>query len=257
MLNRTDNSGDATVYEVPSRLRQPGAARYDPAKDYVKFVGLEDLFPGTGLANLFNTSADFRKGLRAAMRDDLFVSNERFSDEVNAKLKDMGSSLMVSWSSVTDADSCPKISQVLDAHDIQVEGELFMQTISQLCHSGTVTTESLIDIVTIGRTVTHSWHQDSGQDQVTVMFGFPPVDDYSGPGVFSHCVKLSHALVQPGNEGEVIEWERYQPYPGDIPEENIIRPIYRKGSEIMVYNDAAHLHSAPDSIHRESVWRFM
>lgn len=112
MLNRTDNSGDATVYEVPSRLRQPGAARYDPAKDYVKFVGLEDLFPGTGLANLFNTSADFRKGLRAAMRDDLFVSNERFSDEVNAKLKDMGSSLMVSWSSVTDADSCPKISQV-------------------------------------------------------------------------------------------------------------------------------------------------
>lgn len=42
-----------------------------------------------------------------------------------------------------------------------------------------------------------------------------------------------------------------------FPEENIIRPWFQRGSEVMVYDDTWSIHSAPDHIHREAVWRFM
>ena len=45
-------------------------------KEHVKFYGLEDLFPGTGLEAAFNSSAEFRTGIREAMRDDLFIEDE-------------------------------------------------------------------------------------------------------------------------------------------------------------------------------------
>lgn len=74
----------------------------------------------------------------------------------------------------------------------------------------------------------------------------------------SHIVKLSHALRQPGAEGEVIQYEDLLESKGaDIPEECVVRPVYRKGGELVVYRDAHHLHSAPDFAHRESLWRFM
>ena len=42
-----------------------------------------------------------------------------------------------------------------------------------------------------------------------------------------------------------------------IPWACVLRPCFRVGAELVVYSDAAHLHSAPDLIHREAVWRFM
>lgn len=66
---------------------------------------------------------------------------------------------------------------------------------------------SLIDIVNIGRLkVAHSWHQDSGLEAMTVMLGFPKENHYSGTGVFSHGVKLSHRLKDqvPGG-GQVLD----------------------------------------------------
>ena len=44
---------------------------------------------------------------------------------------------------------------------------------------------------------------------------------------------------------------------GPIPWEYVLRPAFRRGAELVVYADAAHLHSAPDSFNREAVWRFM
>mmetsp|Transcript_19066 Transcript_19066/g.53124 ORF Transcript_19066/g.53124 Transcript_19066/m.53124 type:complete len:169 (-) Transcript_19066:18-524(-) len=96
------------------------------------------------------------------------------------------------------------------------------------------------------------------------MLGFPAEDRYSGPGVFSHIVKLSHPLRQPGWEGEVIQFEdlttpggKAGGGPEEIEDEYIMRPMYRKGCEIVVYRDANHLHSSPDYAYRESLWRFM
>jgi hypothetical protein len=72
------------------------------------------------------------------------------------------------------------------------------------------------------------------------------------------ALSLEHAPdMQEGEEGSVIEWERYEPAPERIPERCIVRPVYRRGKEIMVYRDADHLHSAPDAAHRMAVWRFM
>ena len=42
-----------------------------------------------------------------------------------------------------------------------------------------------------------------------------------------------------------------------IPEASIVRPGYGRGRELIVYSDARVVHSAPDAIHRESLWRFM
>ena len=63
--------------------------------------------------------------------------------------------------------------------------------------------------------------------------------------------------MQEGEEGAVIEWERYTPAPERIAERYIVRPVYRRGQELMVYRDADHLHSAPDAANRMAVWRFM
>lgn len=57
----------------------------------------------------------------------------------------------------------------------------------------------------------HSWHQDSGLRQRTVLLGFPIEDAYDGAGVFSHVVKLSNELSpNPGrSRGAIVEWERF------------------------------------------------
>lgn len=41
-------------------------------------------------------------------------------------------------------------------------------------------------------------------------------------------VRLSHPLSDQRTPGSVIEWERFDPSPGPIPEENIVRPGYKK-----------------------------
>jgi len=74
---------------------------------------------------------------------------------------------------------------------------------------------------------------------------------YDGVGVFSHAVKLSHRL--PDHDlPEPRLWGL-----GKIPNKYIVRPIYKKGKEVMVYNDRDIFHSAPDVTNRASVWRFM
>jgi hypothetical protein len=37
----------------------------------------------------------------------------------------------------------------------------------------------------------------------------------------------------------------------------VLRPAFKRGAEVVVYSDAQHLHSAPDAITRDAVWRFM
>ena len=120
------------------------------------------------------------------------------------------------------------------------------------------------------------------KDFYTAMLGFPRENNYEGVGVFSHCFKLSHRLTtQLHGEGNVIEYEqlmdalsklqgkesledatsaeamqaiqeRYQ-----IDEKFVLKPWYSRGKEIIVYDDSTHLHSAPNHIYREAIWRFM
>ena len=43
----------------------------------------------------------------------------------------------------------------------------------------------------------------------------------------------------------------------EVRDEHVVRPVYRKGAEVLVYLDCDHVHSAPDEIYRDGVWRFM
>ena len=53
----------------------------------------------------------------------------------------------------------------------------------------------------------------------------------------------------------MVEYERLGGEP--IPDEFVMRPLYSKGREVWVSDDAAHLHSTPGRQNREALWRFM
>jgi len=63
-------SADVPVWAVPERLRMPGAA---PVSTHGTHRSLEDVFPGTGLAEAWDTRPELRTALRRALRTDLFA----------------------------------------------------------------------------------------------------------------------------------------------------------------------------------------
>lgn len=181
-LQFTASIGGAPVFAVPEAMRAEGAPLLGP-DDYVRTLGLEELFPNTGLADLFDRDAAFRRELRRAAREDMFTPDPRLSHDANAAIKGLGASLMVSWRA--SPGNWAALSALFAAHGLPLDGAAFMAGLAGLV-SGAAVSGSLIDIVGItGRPVTHSWHQDNGlPGQVTVMLGFPPASGYSGPGVF-------------------------------------------------------------------------
>ena len=74
---------------------------------------------------------------------------------------------------------------------------------------------------------------------------------------------LSHPLQRTAGSphGAVIEWEAVCAEAGlpdaTLPSQYVLRPRFGPGAELLLYSDDAHLHSAPDFISREAVWRFM
>ena len=125
------------------------------------------------------------------------------------------------------------------------------------------THNTMVNACYLDRKVVHSWHQDSGISSNTVILGFPPRDrvEASAPigGVFSHQIKLSHPLRPNVGDahGSIVEFERFEPQPAKVPDEYVWRPLYSRGREIFVSDDAAHMHSTPDVQRRECLWRFM
>jgi len=137
-----------------------------------------------------------------------------------------------------------------------------------------------IDIVGVqGRRISHSWHQDTGSSGLlrmdnttdgafssrhhrtyTVLWGFPPTDSYVGCGVFTHVVPLAkehwsssrRSLNQP-----ILFASHNDNGNSNSLEDSIVRPMYGKGRELLVYQDVQVLHSAPDVTYRTSVMRFM
>lgn len=251
---------DAPVWPVPEDLRMPGAPE---CTDHGYPVSLEELFPGTGLADAWDTNAALRTSLRRALRQDLMAPLLKGLGEPQREAAlSLESACMISWSNALDAHAKGKVSldrftAAFRAHglDESLDGERFVRTLGSLC--GRTPHGSLIDIIPLNRVVAHSWHQDAGIAQPTVLLGFPPRDKYVGGGVFSHHVKLSHPLRPSAGDthGAVVEYERLGGEP--IPDEFVMRPLYSKGREVWVSDDAAHLHSTPDRQNREALWRFM
>ena len=215
---------------------------------HLTLLGWADLFPGSGLDEAFHSSAAFRTALRRAARED-FVRPLALSESVKRSMvTDDAVSVQSSWRTANDF---PSLSRVLLAHGVDLTGPALVAGLSSLCGDSEHVFGSWIDIVGVrGRRVAHSWHQDSGLAQRTVMVGFPPCDGFEGPGVFSHAVKLTHRLPPPLTPGPRL-WQ------GGFAAELVVRPWFRRGAEVMVYDDRDLFHSAPDFARRESIWRLM
>eukprot|EP00793_Prasinoderma_coloniale_P006191 PRCOL_00004666-RA len=230
---------------------------------HVRYHSLDELFPRAGLGDAWDTRA-LREDL-AAQRERQGTSAEPLSPAAEAAMRALSSSLMLRWDAA--AEEYEHLGAALARHGIAgVSGGDFMHTLGAMC-GGEVTSGTLIDISSIAlarKKAPHSWHQDSGLRQRTVLLGFPIEDAYDGAGVFTHVVKLSNELSpNPGrSRGAIVEWERFDAdgngsSPPPIAEQHVLRPRYRRGQEVVSYVDAYTLHSAPDHIHREALWRFM
>lgn len=77
-------------------------------------------------------------------------------------------------------------------------------------------------------------------------------NNYQGLGVFTHAFKLTRSTTPPTIPQPRL-WNPAIP----VPEESIIRPLYKRGREVMTYRDHQIFHSAPDFAYRMSTWRFM
>lgn len=264
-------TNDGSVFLVPEHARATGTP---PVANHVVFFSLAELFPeAPGLADLFDEDTTFRESIRQAARDDLFVPDPRLSEESNKQLRAPSSSLEGNWQ--TNTDTCPSLTKVFASHaeTMELSGRTFMRRLGGLCVRGGppsppqaqgsleveevgekfFVTGSWLDIVSPKggrRHAAHAWHQDSGLEQYTAMLGFPSEDRYEGPGVFSHVIKLSHKMPEPEVAGPVI-------IEGNFPETHVMRPVYRKGCEVILYKDCDHIHSAPDEFIRDGLWRFM
>lgn len=266
---------DSTILQVPEQARRLGTATppidWNTTRETACFAnyGLAELFPeSVHLAHVFNFNAGFRHDLRVSMRKDLYRPVPGLDREVNEELKDLWMDLNKPHVKAplaeqpADSDNSqsyrmrplPCVTASLVAQGVSgLTGETFVERLLRLGEmTGTGRFSDLVGRPHEG----YRWHQDHGGDRFTVMLGFPPEDGFEGVGVFSHVVRLSHPLRQPTeNNG----WTSGTPiavrFPG--PESHILRPQYRPGQEVLVWRDSACLHSTPDVVHREALWRFM
>ena len=228
------------------------------------FLGLDDLFPGIGFSNTFNTDGEFRIQLRAAIRKDIFETTPFYanlSEKAMACLMLPDSSLEGSWRIPEDNKEIRMKYTTKVLQDALGEkaptGDDLVLAIGNLC--GSTPSTHWIDIYGVqDRKINHSWHLDFGKSQSitsrTVLLGFPPENNYKGCGVFSHLIALKNECMTPIDHPATMEPVLFA---GTVDENYIVRPKYEPGKELIMYRDIDVLHSAPDVTYRTSIMRFM
>ena len=97
------------------------------------------------------------------------------------------------------------------------------------------------------------------------MMGFPAASRHRGCGVFSHVAPLAHHVLNAEDEGDNSRPREFSDPRGEqrfldaerVPEASVVRPAYGRGRELLVYSDARTIHSSPDVVYRDCLWRFM
>ena len=144
---------EVPTWDVPEALRMPGSP---PCTSHGHHVSLDELFPGRGLGDAWDTQASLRSALRRALRDDLFAPNlpASWSDKQREAATDLGSACMVSWRMVEPADSqvtCDRFSAAFREHGVELDGRDFLLALGGLC--GQRPHGSLIEICPLPRRV--------------------------------------------------------------------------------------------------------
>ena len=247
------------------------------------------------LSKIFNSDEKFRNDLRSAIRLDVFETTPFYANlpkKASSVLLLPDSSLEGSWRIPTMAGNpssrIPRmkhttrvLKEAFQQYDeefggcsssrIDFDGDDLFRRIGEICGNGAST--HWIDIYGVqNKKINHSWHLDAGispNDCQTVLWGFPPENDYHGTGVFSHIIPLDYEFNDIVNmnddDNDGVEntptraRHRMEPilYEGTVDEKYIVRPSYESGKELLIYRDVDVLHSAPDVTYRASVMRFM
>jgi hypothetical protein len=242
---------------------------------HFEFLAFDDIFPNLDFSKHFFTDGEFRQSLRVAMRKDIFYTTAAYTNlppKIATMMIDDDSSLQGTWNCIPrqmDPNISPSIRMKRLTQVLQDKlgfgaptGDEFMMKIGSL--TGKTPSFHWIDIIGVkDRKIMHSWHQDTGRSydennalhdsRFTVMIGFPAEDNYTGCGVFSHCIKLTNEHFAPSehNENEPVLFE------GNSTSDYVVRPEYSYKKEILRYRDVDIIHSAPDVAYRKSVMRFM
>ncbi len=246
---------------------------------------------GFSLSSKFNADKDFRNDLRSAIRLDVFETTPFYAnlpEKAKTVLLLPDSSLEGSWripeivADNKNEENCnggvvvvqqrmkhttEVLNRALAEHfggesgGFRFTGDDLFEALGNLCGNGAST--HWIDIYGVqDRPVNHSWHLDAGrspQNCRTLLWGFPPQDNYCGTGVFSHIVSLQDPFGSTVDIVDDSERSRMEPvlFEGTVEDEYIFRPLYEPGKELLMYRDIDVLHSAPDVAYRTSVMRFM
>jgi hypothetical protein len=242
------------------------------AKNPIETLSLDKLFPGLQFSKHFAESADFRNALRMAIREDVFDTTELYhslSEKAKRVLLLPDASLQGSWKchnghwrrKLSLEEACEassplrmiQLTAVLQKYlgSNAPSGDLFMDTMGALC--GSSREASWTDVVGVSnRRVPHSWQLDACPSK-SVLLGFPPLDNYSGLGVFPHFVKLADPFQRTASEADlsVALDSNLQ-----IDENFIVRPLFAPHQEILIYSNRDVLCSEPDISYRTSCMRF-
>lgn len=235
-------------------------------------LSLDVLFPNLNFSSMFNSNSDFRSDLRQAIRRDMIADDASIygtNKQEHQELLKRNKPLIGYWKK--EQDDATRMNTTTDVLQRYLgsnapTGDDFMTTIGSLCNS-TQAPFHWTEVVGVaatqngGNKTSHGWHQDYGRldendgNNYHVFFAFPPHNNYTGTGVFSHLIKLKHEQWAKPIESSNINKPTF--YRGLVPEQYIVRPLYIPGqAEIIVFRDVDVLHSSPDIQYRTSIMRF-
>lgn len=244
---------------VPEELRE-GGPESEPLSSSHGFASLAAIFPEwPELPRTFDEDAAFREDLLEALDDD-----------VGAELTGVWGGSWRRWTldmGLPDVFAGPydyeAIEEVLTDGGIHgLSGREFISRIGRLCGAGAAGGDGGAEaergeFFQAKYTVPHIWHRDSGFGRL-VCLGFPAEDGFEGEGVFSHVIPLSHRAVNSERDEDPNYWAEYvaRETGATSPAAHIMRPRYRRGREILVFDDAEHVHATPDQLRRKGIWIF-
>ena len=126
--------------------------------EHIKFYGFDNLFPNSNLGEVFDLNGNFRTAIRVAVRNDYYILDLSLSDEANSLIRDPRSTLMSNW--INHSKEYTNLSQIFLEYGIKnINGDLFMKTLTALCGQSPHLFGSWIDIIGIkNRKISHSWY---------------------------------------------------------------------------------------------------